>query len=30
MLETLSRLGSQVSIAEGVTRAQDLQMVVVR
>jgi uncharacterized protein (DUF2141 family) len=30
MLETLSRLGSQVSIVEGDTRAQDLKMVVVR
>ena len=30
VLETLSRLGSQVSIAEGDTRALDLKMVVVR
>jgi len=30
MFETLSRIGSQVSIAEGDTRAHDLKMVVVR
>jgi uncharacterized protein (DUF2141 family) len=30
VLETLSRLGSQVSVAEGDTRALDLKMVVVR